>query len=585
VHTLNVGLQYLNVAAFCSLAVVSVRLWRRRRGSAALWAMLAFTTLALVVVFGLVSPKHPAGFAELALQRVDLAVFLLFPYFLYRFTTGFDPPYGWAAQALRAMTVVMVVWTFAIRHYPETGESWSPLFAAYATGFLVHWALLSATSGWRLWRAGRGLPSVSRKRMRLLAVAAAALTVALFASVSAGDADSWLRASSQLLAFVTAVLFYLGLAPPQWLRIAWRAPESRRLQEAIASLMTLATTREEIVDRVLGPAADIVGARAVAMRDTEGAILGTHNVEPGALDRLNGDDVVELDVPGGSLVVWTTRYAPFFGDDEFDLLRSLGALAGLALDRVRLFMQEHETRLALERANETMNNFVALAAHELRTPITSIHGFVHTLNHLGHRLSEEQQREVRETLESQTIRMAMLVEQLLDLSRLDAEAVEISPERFRVRDKLADLVDAAAADRAEAVTVDVSAELEAEADPAAFDRIVTNLITNAFRYGEPPVLVRAGCSEHQFQVTVEDCGRGVPNEFVPDLFERFSRSETSRGRAGGTGLGLAIARSYARAHGGDLVYEPAHPSGARFKLVLPAEPAAPDARREASLVS
>jgi signal transduction histidine kinase len=468
------------------------------------------------------------------------------------------------------MTVVMVVSTFAIPHYPAEGEPWSPLFAVYAVGFLLHWALLSATSGWRLWRAGRGLPSVSRKRMRLLAVAAASLTVALFVSVSDGGDDSWLRASSQILAFVTAVLFYLGLAPPQSLRLAWRAPETRRLQEAVASLMTLATTPEEIADRVLGPAADIVGARAVAMRDTEGKILGTHNVEPGSLDRLDGEEVVELAVPGGSMVVWTSRYAPFFGDDEFDLLRTLGALTGLALDRVRLFVQERETRVALERANETMTNFVALAAHELRTPITTIHGFVHTLNHLGDRLDDEQQREVRETLESQTIRMALLVEQLLDLSRLDAEAVEILPERFCVRDKLADLVGAAAADRAEAVTVDVSAELEAEADPAAFDRIVTNLITNAFRYGEPPVLVRAGRSDHQFQVTVEDRGSGVPTEFVPDLFERFSRSESSRARAGGTGLGLAIARSYARAHGGDLVYESAQPSGARFTLVLPA---------------
>jgi signal transduction histidine kinase len=569
VHTLNLALQYLNIVAFAALALVSVLLWRKHPGAAALWAMLAFTALALVVLAALVLPEHPHGLAELTLQRLDLAVFLLFPYFLYRFTTGFDPPFGWAAQALRAMTVVMVVWTFAIPDYPEQGESWSPLFAAYAAGFLLHWTLLSITAAWRLWRAGRDQPSVARKRMRFLAVASAALTVALFVSVSAGDADSWLRAASQVLGFLSAVAFYLGLAPPQALRVVWRTPESRRLQEAIASLMTLATTREEIVARVLAPAADIVGARAVAMRDEAGTVLGTYNVPPGALERLDADDVVQLEVPGGSMVIWTTRYAPFFGAEEFGLLRSLGALTGLALDRVRLFMQEHESRLALERANEMMTNFVALAAHELRTPITSIHGFVHTLNHLGDRLSEEQQREVRETLESQTIRMAMLVEQLLDLSRLDAEAVEIAPERFRVRAKLADLVDAAVADRADGVTVDVSDELEANADPTAFDRIVTNLITNAFRYGEPPVLVRAECIDHQFRVTVEDRGGGVPSEFVPDLFERFSRSENSRARAGGTGLGLAIARSYARAHGGDLVYESAEPQGARFKLVLP----------------
>jgi two-component system OmpR family sensor kinase len=70
-------------------------------------------------------------------------------------------------------------------------------------------------------------------------------------------------------------------------------------------------------------------------------------------------------------------------------------------------------------------------------------------------------------------------------------------------------------------------------------------------------------------VAVEDRGDGVPTEFVPRLFERFSRSDPSRRRAGGTGLGLAIAHSYAAAHSGELRYREARPHGARFELVLP----------------
>ena len=76
-------------------------------------------------------------------------------------------------------------------------------------------------------------------------------------------------------------------------------------------------------------------------------------------------------------------------------------------------------------------------------------------------------------------------------------------------------------------------------------------------------------SDRHFRLSVEDSGLGVPREFVPDLFERFTRSEVSRRNVIGTGLGLAIARSYARAHGGDLFYEDADPHGARFQLVLP----------------
>jgi signal transduction histidine kinase len=70
---------------------------------------------------------------------------------------------------------------------------------------------------------------------------------------------------------------------------------------------------------------------------------------------------------------------------------------------------------------------------------------------------------------------------------------------------------------------------------------------------------------------VEDCGGGVPPEFVPQLFERFTRSKKAPLGTGGAGLGLAIAQSYAQAHGGDLLYEEAEPHGARFKLVLPAK--------------
>jgi signal transduction histidine kinase len=270
--------------------------------------------------------------------------------------------------------------------------------------------------------------------------------------------------------------------------------------------------------------------------------------------------------------VWTTPYAPFFGGEELALLRTLGALTGLALDRVRLFQEEHEARVQLERANQVKTNFVALAAHELRTPVTTIHGFVQTLHHLGDRLSEAERGEVRAALEQQTARMAMLVEQLLDLSRLDADAIEIHPQRFKIKDRVEEIVRDAAGDKTNAVTVEVPAGLEATVDPNAFDRILTNLVVNAFRYGEPPVVVRAECIDHHLRVAVEDHGDGVADEFVPDLFERFSRSESSRTVSGGTGLGLAIARSYARAHAGDLLYESAQPHGARFRFVLPSDP-------------
>ena len=106
----------------------------------------------------------------------------------------------------------MVVWTFALPHFPEQGEPWSVGFDAYLAAFLVHWALLSSLAAWRLWRAGRGQPSVARARMRLLAVAADGPDPSRSSSRAfAGESHYGCRAATQVLAFLSALGFALGL--------------------------------------------------------------------------------------------------------------------------------------------------------------------------------------------------------------------------------------------------------------------------------------------------------------------------------------------------------------------------------------
>jgi signal transduction histidine kinase len=562
-------LGYISLVAYAALALATINHWRIHRDLAAAWAAVCFGTLGVVFVLGQIVPEHPDGFAENFLQRLDLAFLLLFPYLLHRFTTVFRSATSTLESALGLMTVVMLVGTFALPHFPEEGESRPGWFIAYLIGFLAHWTILSSVAAVRLWRAGRGQPSVSRRRMRLLAYAAGLITVALFAAAATSRSSSGLALASQVLALLSALAFLLALAPPAAVRVLWRRPAQERVQDAIRDLIILSKSQAEVAQRVLGPMADIVGARAVCIRDDEGRILASHGFDADEREPDPGDaQVIELPIPSGSLKVWASPYAPFFGREELRLLDTVGALTGLALDRVRLFQQEHEVRLALERADELKTNFIALASHELRTPVTTIHGLASTLNRHGPNLAEEQRRELRDALERQAARMAKLVDQLLDLSRLDADAITINPERINVRERLEEIVSAVAAERADEVQVGAPADLEASADPAALERIVGNLVTNALRYGAPPVVVDAEQRDRHFRVYVEDRGDGVPSQFVPELFERFTRSGREHG--GGTGLGLAIARSYARAHDGDLVYEDADPHGARFKLILPA---------------
>ena len=561
-------LSWISLVAYAALAVATINEWRLRRDRAAAWAALCFGTLGVVVVIGAVIPDHPHGFAERFLQKLDIAVLLLFPYLLYRFTTAFRVATSRLERLLGLMTAVMIIWTFALPRIPAEGETRSIGFDIYLVAFLVHWTVLSTVAAVRLWRAGAGQPSVARRRMRLLAVATAALTLALFAVAVTSDSHSALALCSQVLAVVAAAMFLLGFVPPNIVRMLWRRPEQERVQKAIQDLVTLAKSQTEIAERVLGPMANIVGARTVTLRNDEGEVVGSYTAAEleGPVAPEQGQSF-EIEIPQGHLTVCTSPYAPFFGNEELRLLETLGGLTGIALDRVRLFQQEHEVRLALERADELKTNFIALASHELRTPVTTIHGLAATLNRHGVNLEEDQRRELRDALERQAARMAKLVDQLLDLSRLDADAVSITPERFNVREQLEDIVIAVAADRKDDVRVGAPADLEAAADPAALERIVGNLVTNALRYGAPPVVVRAEQQDRHLRVFVEDHGEGVPPQFVPELFERFTRS--GRERAGGTGLGLAIARSYARAHNGDLVYEDAEPHGARFQLILP----------------
>src|SRR5207248_2936723 len=151
------------------------------------------------------------------------------------------------------------------------------------------------------------------------------------------DTYSRLALDAQAVASLSVLVFLVVFEPPRPLRLLWRTSEEIRLQEAITSLLTFAESEEEMAARVLEPAAHIVGARGMALRNGEGRIIAAWDTsEEQWPEPWPEAEVVELEVPGGTLVVWPSAYAPFFGDEELSLLRTLGDLIGLALDRVRM---------------------------------------------------------------------------------------------------------------------------------------------------------------------------------------------------------------------------------------------------------
>jgi len=181
-----------------------------------------------------------------------------------------------------------------------------------------------------------------------------------------------------------------------------------------------------------------------------------------------------------------------------------------------------------------------------------------TLRSRGDQLAPQVREELEETAWHQADRLRRLIEQLLDLSRLDARAIEVQPQPIVLERTLAEIVNGGGD-----VMLQVDPGLAIVADPLVIERVVSNLVANARLHGEPPVLVEAHARDRHVRITVADQGPGVPEELVPRLFERFEH-----GGGSGTGLGLAIAKAYANAHGGELYYQPG-PWGTRFELVLP----------------
>jgi signal transduction histidine kinase len=226
---------------------------------------------------------------------------------------------------------------------------------------------------------------------------------------------------------------------------------------------------------------------------------------------------------------------------------------------------------ALEAANESIREFVAVASHDIRGPLAVILGAAELLRDDDQGLTDDQKREFLSTLADRGLMLSRLVDDLLTVSSLDLGVVETHIADVSVRLALErilhDLND-------DSILIHMAApdDLQVRADPDHLERILVNYISNARKYGEPPVEVRVDDDDAAdfANVRVSDRGPGVPDEFVHRLFTKFARSNDARSRDNeGTGLGLSIVRGLALANGGDAWYEPNVPHGSCFGVKLP----------------
>ena len=230
---------------------------------------------------------------------------------------------------------------------------------------------------------------------------------------------------------------------------------------------------------------------------------------------------------------------------------------------------------ALSESQERERRFTSDVAHELRNPLAAM---VSAAGILGEELDTlpATARPAAALLVKDVSRLSQLVQELLELARLDAGQESVHLERLRVADALAAVLrawDGSAPDQA--IAVDVEPGLEVTADRARFRRVVTNLVSNALRHGGGDVAIRARRAGATTVIEVTDRGPGIRPESLERIFDRFHKEDTARSRTG-SGLGLAIALQHARAQGGELKAANRAGGGARFTFTLPgAAPSAP----------
>jgi signal transduction histidine kinase len=336
-----------------------------------------------------------------------------------------------------------------------------------------------------------------------------------------------------------------------------------------------AITPKEVGERLLPHVTRIIGGQGSALVDADGDLLGVDGISPEAVgpllaatDGQGGPEVIRIPLRSGRLVVQVTPYTPYFARSETELLDTLATFTDLALSRAELSERERQTAIELQVANEAMREFVAIASHDLRTPVTVIKGFATALESDGDNIPIEQRQQFLGTIRRHADHLSVIIDDLLTTSRLDAGVIE--PTAIDV--DLGPFLRRLAGDLApeEPVIVDVPDGLHLRVDPEHLQRMVTNYLVNAFRYGAPPVTLRARQRTDDVEILVCDQGPGVPHDFASRAFEKFARVDKRHSReTQGTGLGLAIVRGLARASGGDAWFTPNEPKGACFGIRLP----------------
>jgi len=293
---------------------------------------------------------------------------------------------------------------------------------------------------------------------------------------------------------------------------------------------------------------------------------------------------VPLSVRGntiGSLAVWRDLTDQPFTSDDSTLIQDLADRAALAIENAQLY-REAQSAVRVREA------FLSTASHELKTPLTTVKGYGQLLLRFLKQptLDREHLIKLATHLRDQTDRFEMLVNDLLDVSRIQQGRLALRPQSTELtelaRSVLARFEQSPDRTPAHRLVFDAPEPIHGVWDPVRLDQVLTNLISNALKYspdgGEVRLSVRRRGDE--VELAVSDEGIGIPAGEQAQLFQPFSRTMRARLEMGGTGLGLFISRQIVEQHGGTITLESTEGVGSTFTVRLPLTPPDIQPRRE-----